>query len=93
MHMSQQAAGGCAYRKQHVLFVLVDSSGVRNRVSVFDDGHGLPYRKDCARQLYRIRSLSATGIRPRMGCFDGDGAEKSYTHRGRKYYHRQYHRD
>ena len=33
---------GCAYRKQHVLFVLVDGSGVGNRVSVFDDGHGLP---------------------------------------------------
>lgn len=24
--------------------------------------------------------LSATGIRPRMGCFDSDRAEESYTH-------------
>lgn len=39
--MTQQAAGECSYRKQHVLFVLVDSSGVRNRVGVFDDGHRL----------------------------------------------------
>lgn len=30
------------HRKQHVLFVLVDSPGVRNRVGVFDDGHRLP---------------------------------------------------
>lgn len=33
-------------RKQHVLFVLVDSSGIRNRVSVFDDRHRLPLRKE-----------------------------------------------
>lgn len=39
--MTQVGAGICSYRKQHVLFVLVDSSGIRNRVSVFDDGNRL----------------------------------------------------
>lgn len=39
------AARRCAYRKQHVLFVLVDSSGIRHRVSVFDDGYRLPFKK------------------------------------------------
>lgn len=33
---------GCAYRKQHVLLVLVDSSGVGDRVGVFDDRYRLP---------------------------------------------------
>lgn len=34
-----------SYRKQHVLFVLVDGSRVRNRVGVFDDRHRLSCRK------------------------------------------------
>lgn len=33
------------HRKQHVLFVLVDSPWVRNRVGVFDDRHRLPLRQ------------------------------------------------
>lgn len=34
-----------SYRKQHVLFVLVDGSRIRNRVGVFDDRDRLSYRK------------------------------------------------
>lgn len=37
-----EGLGSWSYRKQHVLFVLVDSPGIRNRVSMFDDGHRLP---------------------------------------------------
>lgn len=37
-----QTCGGGTHGKQHVLFVLVDGSGIRNRVGVFDDRHRLP---------------------------------------------------
>lgn len=30
------------HREQHVLLILIDSSGVGDGVGVFEDGHGLP---------------------------------------------------
>lgn len=32
-----------AYREEHVLLVLIDSAGVRHRVSVFDHRHRFTY--------------------------------------------------
>ena len=49
--VSAEVRGETAYREQHVLLVLVDSSGVRHRVSVLDHGDRLACNQNREQQV------------------------------------------
>lgn len=66
------------YREKHVLLILVDSTGVRDGVSMFDHRHGLPCQGK-SREIIEYHTTSQVGREPQGSLSPTPGSTQDHT--------------